>query len=124
MEYKGILTTVGFVLRRKGISHFIDPRIKRFSGNKPYIGLYMSKRKLYFTDFIEEDYIQAIVPNEYTPKEIERIYGIEGYRDKIGKNYGSKTHYVFNIPIANKMLGGEMSVQSKSAFFTDMVMAR
>jgi len=124
MDYQGILRVVERILERRGIKHYLDPRIKRFSGNKPYVGIYAHKRKLFFTDFIEEDYIQAIVPNNYTPEEIEQAYGIEGYRDSIGDKYGSKTHYVFNIPIAGKMINNQRSVQSVAGFFVDMALSR
>ena len=124
MTVSNIMKEISAILTEAKIDHYIDPQIKRFDGNKPYFGIYRSPKRLFFTHSFERGLVQAITPKKLTPKKIERIYGINGKGDIWNKNYGSKTHYVLDIPIKNEKLNGKYKVDSKKTFFIDLALAR
>jgi len=118
-----LLGRISEILSQACISHYIDPKIKRFSSNRPYLGIYRTKRSLLFTHYYEDSYMQAIIPKITPPEEIRNLFGIQG-KDRWGENYKSKTHYVFDIPVRNEKLNGRWIVEEKAEFFVQIAQGR
>jgi hypothetical protein len=118
-----VLGRISNILSQAGISHFIDPKIKRFGSNRPYLGIYKTTRRLLFTHYYEHSYIQAIIQRITSPDDIRNVFGIEG-EDNWGSNYKSKTHYVFDIPLMNEKLNGKWTVKEKADFFVHIAQGR
>jgi hypothetical protein len=118
-----ILRRISAILSQAGISHYVDPKIKRFASNRPYLGIYKTRRCLLFTHYYQDSYIQAIIPKITSPGDIRNVFGIEG-EDNWGDNYKSKTHYVFDIPLMNEKLNGKWTVEDKAYFFVQIAQGR
>ena len=52
------------------------------------------------------------------------MYRIDGEGEVWDKNYKSKTHYVFNIPLRNGKINGKYTLQDRKDFFIDIALAR
>jgi len=123
-EHLEILNNISEILDKRNINHYVDPKIKTYDGSKPYLGIYRSPKRLFFTYYYKHDYLQAIAPKKMTPEKIKIMYRIDGEGEVWDKNYKSKTHYVFNIPLRNGKINGKYTLQDRKDFFIDIALAR
>jgi hypothetical protein len=118
-----ILAEISGILSQAGIAHYIDPKIKRFGTNRPYLGIFATRSARLFIHYYDDGYIQAVVPKLMPPETIKEIFAIEG-EDKQGENYNSRLYYVLDIPVENDKLNGKWTIQEKRDFFVEMAQRR
>jgi hypothetical protein len=129
IDLTAAIREISLILTEVEIKHFVDPRVKSWGG-KPYIGIYRSPRRLFFTHFYEDSFIEAMTPRILPPTEVEKRYGIKGEVDKYGDDfYGSRSHYVLHIPITGgkedpALINGNYMFGDKKSFFTDIAKDR
>ena len=123
MPESHILKAVSRILTESGIGHYIDPEVKKFGRNRPYLGIFRHGRCLFFTHYYEDGYIQAITPKIMPPKKIKELFDIEG-EDNWGDDYRSKAYYVLDIPLMKDKLNGKWTIQDKKDFFVTIATNR
>ena len=128
MVESDVLHEISRILTEGNIEHYIDPKVKRFTGNEPYIGIFQSKRKRLFIHFFEDDFIEAITLNNLPPEEIEKRYGIKGEVSIRDRHYYSAKSYLLEIQITrnaeNKLINNKYTLQDKKDFFIDIAKVR
>ena len=48
-EHLEVVNEISEILNKAKIKHYVDPKIKTYDGSKPYLGIYRSSRRLFFT---------------------------------------------------------------------------
>ena len=128
MVESDVLHEISRILTEGNIEHYIDSKVKKFNGKRPYIGIFKSKLKRCFIHFFEDDFIEAITPKNLPPEEIEKRYGIKGEVSINNRHYYSAKLYLFEIQITrnaeNKLINNKYTLQDKKEFFIDIANLR
>jgi hypothetical protein len=101
-----LLRQISGLLERAGIPHYVGQQEKTWRLGR-YFGIYRNQKCLYFTHYVDGNFLEAITPRRLSPDEIEARYDIRCEGDPEDyKSYLSKTHYVLKLPLKNGLLNG------------------